>query len=130
MPGAGLVVSGTQAQGGIASLVLWRLDADGNAIWKRVHRSQLWDPADLHAMPGYLHQHADGSFSLSAFGGVEGSDELFHYAVHADPSGHMSCKDAGVCAEKAMDDCDDGNPSTVDACHPSKGCMHTPISGL
>ncbi len=41
------------------------------------------------------------------------------------PYGQPSCKDAGICAEKTLKDCDDGNGCTFDACDPVKGCVHS-----
>ncbi len=34
--------------------------------------------------------------------------------------------EAGVCADKTLDDCDDGNPCTADLCAPTNGCVHPP----
>lgn len=39
-----------------------------------------------------------------------------------------TCQD-GECQGGGLVDCEDGNNCTVDQCHPSSGCQHTPASG-
>ena len=44
--------------------------------------------------------------------------------LRTDIWGHVDCAEAGVCWNKSLADCDDGNPCTGDTCDPVSGCKH------
>jgi len=44
-----------------------------------------------------------------------------------DPFGNFTCDPDGDCLGKTPDDCDDGNPCTIDLCLQDGGCKHYPL---
>ena len=50
-----------------------------------------------------------------------------YVVVHADSWGHAACGQAGKCAGKKANACDDGKGCTFDLCSADVGCVHKPV---
>ena len=128
LPGAELVVGGEQVGGGKTSLVLERRSSSGALLWQRVHR--YLDTNDIRPIDEMMLPLADGGFALVVAADSDGNGVWGQAVARSDASGHFSCLEAGGCATKAVNTCDDSNPCTSDFCDAKLGCQHGAIEGL
>ena len=121
------MLAGQRTLGGKQALVLARWSAAGETIWQRAHHYE--GQANIVAVGNTLLPLADGGFALAGlaiFGGSAAGVAI----VRSDPSGYVSCQDAGLCSALATDSCDDGNPCTVDWCDAKTKCKHASLDGV
>ncbi len=71
----------------------------------------------------------DGGIDFAYVHRIKGESADRLRLVRTDKWGHSNCTVAGKCGAVAAQDCDDGNPCTVDVCDATTGCSSTKTSG-
>ncbi len=115
-PGGAVVTVGETLSGSASNWLVQGWDAAGRSLWshqlggnKGRARGAAWTAAGTLIAVGY---NDLGS------GGYQG------VVAQLSPFGHAGCDKAGACWGKTAEDCDDGNPCTVDNCDAKSGCTH------
>ncbi|MCB9787917.1 MAG: hypothetical protein H6744_14630 [Deltaproteobacteria bacterium] len=128
MPDGGLVVTGYDQRQAVENGpvqqegFLLKLDAWANFEWMRFYggaaRDELMDV--IVSESGTI--TAVGSLNVfGATGGVEA------FILRTDFWGRTCGMRLGVCADMPWQDCEDGNPCTINWCDPDQGCTHPPL---
>ena len=113
----GFVLAGWTSSSGAGGTDNWLVGTDwyGNVRWERVFGSAANDAID--------------NLALGSKGAVVGTSTDAGTTVwRRDRWGFGSCGAAGICKTLTGNDCDDGNPCTIDTCSPTAGCKSTPMA--
>ena len=115
----GFVVAGAGFSGGGRCWVA-RVSRNGQMVWQ-----SFVPPAAGHDQCIFMSvvQTADGGMMLVGETGTGHPNQDFLF-VRTDAWGHLSCKDAAMCAKFDAKDCEDGDICTDDLCEPAKGCVN------
>ena len=126
LPTGELLVGGEMdTAGGKADLWLMAADSEGFLLWDRSLAGLGAESAGAVAAVGSTGLALVGS-TMAAADGAESAAMV----VRADVWGHTSCALAGTCVAKALADCGDSNPCTLDGCHATKGCTHPTVDDV
>jgi hypothetical protein len=100
---------------------LMKLDREGNYEWMR-----LYGGADLDYIYDVVSTASGNTTSI----GVLGADvwpKTENWILRTDFWGRTCGMRLGVCADKSWQDCEDGNPCTINWCDPDEGCTAPPL---
>ena len=113
----GFVVAGSTTAGSAGGSDNWLVGIDrfGNVRWERTFGSGANDTVENLLLDG------KGEF-------VGSSAETNATLWRRDRWGFGSCAAAGACKGLTGQDCDDGNPCTVDTCSPTGGCKSSAMA--
>lgn len=120
--GGALVVGYMQrvpVEGVTADAFMMKLDAWANPEWMRFYGGPHYDRL-LDAVFGQ-----DGT--ITAVGGVVASGDnpgIDRFILRTDFWGRTCGMRLGVCADMPWQECEDGNPCTINWCDPDAGCTH------
>ncbi|MCB9787919.1 MAG: hypothetical protein H6744_14640 [Deltaproteobacteria bacterium] len=100
---------------------LVKVDRWGNYEWMRLYGSLdvdfLWDVIAT----------ADGSINAVGAWRADSFPKVHDWILRTDFWGRTCGMRLGVCADMAWQDCEDGNPCTINWCDPDQGCTHPPL---
>ena len=127
----GALLAGNILVNGLATVFVQRVNDKGASVWQRLvgFRDEFATAADVAVNEGIamaprtLVKLPDGGLALAAQ--VKVGDFWVAGLAKLDPWGEGSCLEAGKCVSETPKSCDDGNPCTIDWCHPNSGCKHT-----
>lgn len=123
----GAIAAGSRKIGDETPVAMWRFGSDGGPMWTRTMPVEI-ECYQVKPVAGQLGRLTDGYLV-----GAHGFDTLWDFghsfAFRTDFWGHVSCAEAGLCGEKALETCDDNDPCTADACNAKTGCTHSTIAG-
>ena len=102
---------------------LRRYDANRDLLWQRKLNAQDLGFSGTLMASAIAAGNAD---SLVVLGGRwDPKGYSGPWMGRLDAFGHISCAQAGLCADKKAADCKDGKACTLDACEPPAGCTST-----
>jgi hypothetical protein len=100
---------------------LMKFDGWGNFQWMRLYGSPHYDTI-FDAVPS-----ADGNITAVGVMGADLSPMAENWILRTDFWGRTCGMRLGVCADKSWQDCEDGNPCTINWCDPDEGCTAPPL---
>jgi hypothetical protein len=100
---------------------LMKLDASGNFEWMRLYGGTDIDNV-FDAVP-----FSDGTITAVGVLGADIWPKTENWILRTDFWGRTCGMRLGVCADKSWQDCEDGNPCTINWCDPDEGCTAPPL---
>ena len=123
---SGGTVAGDGWHQGRRQVYVERLTSVGQKLWRRHIGASDLNAARLS--PNGLIRWSSGYVLAGAWINSAGAD-VRPLLIRTDTGGYYTCKDAGTCAPKTTQSCDDGKACTADWCDAAQGCKHMAIAG-
>jgi hypothetical protein len=100
---------------------LMKTDGRGNFEWLRLYGGPGVD------LLSDVATSAEGRITAVGQWGIENASAVRNWILRTDFWGRTCGMRLGVCADKSWQDCEDGNPCTINWCDPDEGCTAPPL---